>query len=358
MKPFVRVSVFQLFVMLYISRMVINVTYSSYNADTASLRFGIISAFVALTGTLLMAVPVLFMFKTNNGRTVTDNGYMLFKKWGAAVAVLYGLYFLWVLINTLSQFNIMVTNVVNPTASSFVLSLAVVVASMYAACKGIEALGRASTIIFFFVVVALVILICALLPTADLLNIEPITVNHTENIIEITINMLSKNACIPALAILLPFATGNMKKAVVWWSVAVYLSTALLIFIIVSVLGDYLETQIFPVYSITALASLGVTKRLDGIFLGVWTAGLFVKTSLFMYLLSACVKRIFGEKISKWSILICGVLVLGVSVGISSADGLFNILFSDNVMLILTVLTGVAIPLILAIINKFKIKGG
>lgn len=358
MKPFVRVSVFQLFVMLYISRMVINVTYSSYNADTASLRFGMISAFVALIGTLLMAVPILLMFKTNNGRTVTDNSYLLLKKWGAIVAVIYGLYFLWVLINTLSQFNIMVTNVVNPTSSSFVLSLAVVVASMYGAYKGIEALGRASTIIFFFVVVALIILICALLPTADLLNLEPITVNHTSKVLEITLNMLSKNACIPALAILLPFATGNMKKGVIWWSVAVYLSTALLIFIIISVLGDYLETQIFPVYSITALASLGVTKRLDGIFLGVWTAGLFVKTSLFMYLLSACVKRIFNDKISKWSILICGVLVLGTSVGISSTNGLFNILFSNNVMLILTLVTGVAIPLILVIINKFKIKGG
>ncbi len=358
MKPFVRVSVPQLFIMLFISRMVINVTYSSYNADTSNLRFGVASAFLAIAGTLVMSVPVFFMYKTSNKRTVTDNSYLLFKKWGAIVAVIYGLYFLWVLINTLSQFNIMVTNVVNPTSSSLVLSLAVVVASMYGAYKGIEALGRASTIIFFFIAIALIILMFALLPSVDLLNLEPITTKHTRNIFEIALNMLSKNSCIPALAILLPFAKGNIKKGVIWWVIAVYLSTALLILIITTVLGDYLETQIFPVYSITALASLGVTKRLDGIFLGVWTAGLFVKTSLFMYLLSACVKRIFGEKTSKWSILICGVLVLGASVLISSTDGLFQILFSNNIMLILTLLTGVAIPLILGIINKSKIKGG
>ncbi len=358
MKPFVRVSVGQLFVMLYISRMVINVTYSSYNADTSTLRYGMLSSLFALVATLLMSVPVFIMFKTSNGRTVTDNSYLLFKKWGAIVAVLYGLYFLWVLINTLTQFNIMVTNVLNPTASVFILSLAVITASMYGAYKGIEALGRASTIIFFFIAVAMIILFCTLIPQTDLLNVEPITLQDSKGISKIAISMISKNSCIPALAILLPFAKGNSKRGVVWWAIAVYLSTALLILIITAVLGDYLETQIFPVYSITALASLGVTERLDGLFLGVWTAGMFVKISLFLYLLSACVKRIFGETISRWSILICGALVLIASMGISAKEGLFQMIFNNNLMLILTLVTGVVIPLVLSIINKFKIKGG
>lgn len=357
MKPFVRVSVCQLFIMLYISRMVINVTYSSYNSDTSALRYGMLSAVFAIVATLLMSVPVFIMFKTSNGRTVTDNAYLLFKGWGAIIAVVYGLYFLWVLINTLTQFNIMVTNVLNPTASVFILSLAVVTASMYGAYKGIEALGRASTIIFFFIISALIILLCTLIPQADLLNVEPITMHDSKDVAEIAVNMISKNSCIPALAILLPFTRGNSKKGIVWWAVAVYLSTALLILIITAVLGDYLETQIFPVYSITALASLGVTERLDGLFLGVWTAGMFVKVSLFMYLLSACVKRIFGETISRWSILICGVLVLGASMGISAKEGLFQMIFNNNLMLILTLITGVVIPLMLSIINKIKVKG-
>lgn len=358
MKPFVRVSVCQLFIMLYISRMVINVTYSSYNANTSTLRYGMLSSVVALVITLVMSVPVFLMYKTSNGRTVTDNSYLLFKKWGSIVAIIYGLYFLWVLINTLTQFNIMVTNVLNPTASVFILSLAVVIASMYGAYKGIEALGRASTILFFFIIIALIILLCTLFPQTDYRNIEPVTLQDTGSVTAIALSMISKNSCIPALAILLPFAKGDCKKGIVWWATAVYLSTALLIMIIIAVLGDYIETQIFPVYSITALASLGVTERLDGLFLGVWTAGIFVKISLFMYLLSACVKRIFGDTISRWSILICGALVLGISLAISTKDGLFGTIFNNNIMLILTLLTGVAIPLVLSVINKFKIKGG
>lgn len=354
MKSFVRVSVCQLFIMLYISRMVVNVTYSGHTSEVHSLQYGVVAALISLAITLLMVIPVYLMFKTNNGRTVTDNSYLLFKKFGAIIAIIYGLYFLWVLINTLSQFNIMVTNVLNPTASVFILSLAVVVASMYGAYKGIEALGRASTIIFIFVIATLIILFCSLLPKVNLLNLEPINIDNSEDIMKIVTNFMAKNSCIPAMAILLPFAKGNTRSGVIWWAVAVYISTAVIIVLIIAVLGDYLQTQVFPVYSLTAVASLGVTKRLDGLFLGVWTAGMFVKISLFMYLLSACVKRIFGEAISRWSILISGVLVLVISMVISVTEGLFDLIFNKYIFLILTLVTAVIIPLFLACVNKIK----
>lgn len=357
MKPFVRVSIGQLFIMLYISRMVVNVTYSSYTSDVHSLHYGIVASLFAFLLTLIMLLPTYIMFKTNEGRTITDNGYLLFKKFGAVISIIYGLYFLWVLINTLSQFNVMVTNVLSPTASVFVLSVAVVTASMYGAYKGIEALGRASTIIFVMIITALIILFFALLPKVDFLNIEPVSFKNTADISEVTMNMLAKNSCIPAMAILLPFAKGKTGKKVVWWVVAVYVSTAIIILLITAVLGDYLETQVFPVYTVTAVASVGVVERLDGLFLGVWTAGMFIKVSLFIYLLSACVKRIFGETISRWSILICGVIVLLVSMGISATKGMFNLVFSNSIFLCFTLLTAIVIPLFIAIMNKIKKVG-
>ncbi len=354
MKPFVRLSVFQLFAMLYISRMVVNVTYSSYTSDINSLHYGMVAALIALPLTIVMTIPVYLMFKTGDGRTVTDNAYDLFKKWGSIIAVVYGLYFLWILINTLSQFNVMVTNVLNPTASVLVLSLAVVVASMYGAYKGIEALGRASTVIFIFITVALIILFCTLVPKVDTLNYIPVTTENTQNIFSVVTNMLAKNSCVSAMAILLPFVKGKTRGTVTWWSIAVYVTTAVFILLITGVLGDYLETQVFPVYTLTAVASLGVTERLDGLFLGVWTAGMFVKISLYIYLLSACVKRIFGEVISRWSILICGVLVLVTAMGITATDGLFDMMFNNRLLLILTLITSVVIPLFIAVANKIK----
>lgn len=128
------------------------------------------------------------------------------------------------------------------------------------------------------------------------------------------------------------FCQRKCKKGIASWVFGVYISTAILVAVITAVLGDYLQTQVFPVYSVTAIASLGVTERLDGLFLGVWTAGMFVKISLFIYLLSACVKRIFGEVISRWSILICGIIVLISAMTISATEGMFDLLFNNYIL--------------------------
>lgn len=356
MKTLERLSAGQLFMMLYISRMVVNVTYSSYSSDVSSLRYGVTASVIAMVITFLMLIPVYFMIKTNKNRSITDNAYSVFKWLGTAVAVIYGLYFLWILINTISFFDIMVKNVVNPNTSVFILSLAVVGAAVYAAYRGIEALGRASSLIFVIITAALIVLIFSLIPKADILNTEAPAIENSRDIFKMIFNAVAKNSCIPAMAFLLPSTSGNIRRGAVYWVVGVYLSMAVMIFIIVAVLGDYLDTQVFPVYTVTAIASLGVTRRLDGIFLGVWTAGMFVKISLFIHLISMCVKRVFGNKAAKLSIVLSGTVVVFISTAVSGTNGMFNLLFDTKILFWFTLLTGAAVPFILGIINVSRKK--
>ena len=51
-------------------------------------------------------------------------------------------------------------------------------------------------------------------------------------------------------------------------------------------------------------------KRLDALFLGIWTTGLFAKMALFLYLVSLCIHRIWGAVAARWSILISGAIVV------------------------------------------------
>lgn len=356
MKTLERLSAGQLFMMLYISRMVVNVTYSSYSSDVSSLRYGVTASVIAMVITFFMLIPVYFMIKTNKNRSVTDNAYSVFKWLGTTVAVIYGLYFLWILVNTISFFDIMVKNVVNPNTSVFMLSLAIVGAAVYAAYRGIEALGRASSIIFIIITTALIVLIFSLIPEADILNTEPPGMENSSDIMKTVFNAVAKNSCIPAMAFLLSLTSGNKKRGAVCWALGVYLSMAVMIFIITAVLGDYLDTQVFPVYTVTAVASLGVTRRLDGIFLGVWTAGMFVKISLFIYLISVCVKRILGNKAAKLSIILSGAVIVIASTAVSGTNGMFDFLFDTKLLFAFTVLTGAVIPFILGIINISRKK--
>lgn len=352
----VTISAAQLFVLLFISRTIVNITYSLYIADTSQMWDNLISTVISFFLTLLMVVPVYLLYKRDKPHSILDQGYMAFKKFGAAIAILYALYFIWVLCYTLSLFDLFVTDLMNPKISSAVLSFGVIIASVYGAYKGIEALGRTSGLILIAVLAAFVFLVCALTPQIDPLNYKPLFYDGASGTVNGVLLMLARNSCIPALAILLPFAKGNVKKGIGWWCTAIYGSSALVIFLVVGVLGDYLSTQPFPVYSATSVAQIGVFQRMDAVFLGVWTAGIFIKCALFLYLVSLCVKKMWGEKAARISIIVTGAAVLLMTYGITASNALMSILFNNNVLLALTLITAVAVPLIVLFAGRKRRK--
>ena len=81
-------------------------------------------------------------------------------------------------------------------------------------------------------------------------------------------------------------------------------------------------------------------------------AGIFLKSALFILLVSLCIKTIWGEKAAKLSIPITGAAVLLISYGISKSHLLQSIVFSNSVLLALTLLAAVILPLVLLIKNR------
>lgn len=349
-----KISVAQLFILLFLSRMIVTVTYSTYIADISKMWCMSIASLCGLVLTLVMVLPVYFLHRTDNRLTVADNGYALFGRGGAVIAIIYGFYFLWVMLYTLSLFNLFVTDLMNPSISVIALSSAVIIASAYGAWKGIEAIARTSTIILFAVIIALIFVICTLFNKIDVYNYTPINWSNGGDIGDAVLSMLARNSCIPAMAMLFPFANGKIKRGVVAWAVFVYLTIAVMVFIIVGVLGDYLKTQVFPVYSLTSLAQWGVLQRLDGVFLGVWTANMFIKIALMIYLISACVKRIAGEIAGRITIIASAVVVLVVSLLLSANSNIMSILFNNYILITATGITAVVIPLLLLVMKKLK----
>ena len=349
-----RLSAFQFFGMLYISRMVINVTYSRYNADTNNLKYALFSVIIALPLTILMLIPVHRAIQSGNGKNIIDSVYRISKKFAAVIAIIYTLYFVWVLLHTITLFDVMVMHVFTPDLSVTVLSAIGIGACIYGVNRGIQSLGRASILFFVLIAVALVILVCTLIPEIDIFHFEMPSSENLSAIAQMTLNSVAKNSCIPAMTFLLPLTNGSHHKITILWATAVHFSTALMTFLMVTVLGEFVRTQTFPVYTVTAVASLGVTRRFDGIFMGVWLIGMFVKVSLFLWLFSVCVKKFFGRRTAKCSVVLCSAGVLILSAVISHTENLFSVLFSNSIMFIATLITAVIVPLTVYFLNRAK----
>ena len=59
----ITISAAQLFVMLFISRTIVNITYSLYIAETSEMWDNLVSAVISFFLTLLMVIPVYLLYK-------------------------------------------------------------------------------------------------------------------------------------------------------------------------------------------------------------------------------------------------------------------------------------------------------
>ena len=112
-----------------------------------------------------------------------------------------------------------------------------------------------------------------------------------------------------------PLTKGNIRKGFFAWVFSTHITLIILILVIVGVLGDFVKTQIFPIYAAASVAEMGIIKRVDALFFAVWTTCLFVKISLGLHLFSLCVKKILGEKAARISILLERRLFLLIAFG-------------------------------------------
>ncbi len=352
------ISVSQLFIMLFISRTIVNLTYSIYVADISNMWEHLISCIGAFILSIVMTIPVYYLNKTSKNYSILDVSYSAFSKFGAVFAIIYAIYFIWVLCYTLSLFDLFVTDLMNPKISSIALSLAVMVASIYGSYKGIEALARTSTIVFIAILALFVFLGVSLFSQVNQTNIEPLFYDGPTKALDGVLFMLARNSCIPVMAVLLSMTKGDNKKikrGIFFWSFGIYGFSALFIYLTVGVLGKYyLATQAFPLYTAASVAEIGIFQRLDSVFLGVWTAGIFIKTSLFIYLVSICIKKVWGETASKISIAVTGVAVLICAFGVTSSVEIMSILFNNYILMVFTFVTAILIPIVLLIKKRNK----
>lgn len=343
----------QLFVLLFISRAIVTVTYSPELSAGDDMWNHLMSALISFPLTLLMLAPVLLLRKQNAAMSVLEYSEDIFKRFSVIIILFYAAYFILVCGYGISLYNKFILLGVNGEIPIFAVSAAVIIASCYGAFKGIEAMARASGMILVGLLATVLILIFALTPSVEPENYRSILSISGESVYNGTVLMISRMSCIPALAVLYPIVKGNVTRGGVLWSSFIFITIMIFIILITGSLGDYLKYSLFPVYQAAKAVNIGFLQRLDALFIGLWTAGLFCRLSLFLYLFSLCIGKIFGKRSSRLAIALGGaaVLIFGM---LTSDMGFGSFIFNSSFWLWLTMTAAVIIPSVLLILYKIK----
>ncbi|MGN0470981.1 MAG: GerAB/ArcD/ProY family transporter, partial [Acutalibacteraceae bacterium] len=149
----------QLFVLFFISRIIIAVFCSPKISGVNTLWDYFLPVIISLFLSMLMLVPVLVMYRQNRQMSVSEYSYRYFGKAGNVITILYALYFFVGCVYSLSVYYGFLKFISPDGIQISLILILLVIACVYASFKGLEAVSRLSGIVLVIIIIAAVILI-------------------------------------------------------------------------------------------------------------------------------------------------------------------------------------------------------
>lgn len=342
------VTVPQIFTLLFITRFIMCIAYINIGVDMWTMA---VSSLISYVFTFILVIPLYFFNKKYPSYTIGECSNILLGKFGIIITVIFGLQFLLSGCRTMYDFDIFVQKTQHTNISPHIILICLILASCYGALKGIEGLCRSSGFIIIALVIGIIFIVTALFPKIDGYNFTPIFINDFNGILDGVIFFISQTICVPILLYLLPMAKGNKVKGFVIWNSLIYGLLFILFIIINGALGNYLDTSEFPVYTATVVAEIGILQRLEAFYIGLWAAGLFLRLSLIIYLITLCLKDIFKIERYKYTIWFVGVMLLCFSHLLNKSDTLSKYIYNPAINFCTVIFTSIIIPVILLIVG-------
>ncbi len=240
---------------------------------------------------------------------------------GKPVRVGYGLLALFVIYLDLLQFGSFAQRTVKAEFSVELLTAALAVVGLLGAVYGLEAIGRAATVIAAVGLVTLLVFVAILLPQMHRICFPPATFSGVSNIALHTVRELPRTAEVAVLAVLYPSVTGKVGRAYGWFVGLTAALTLLICLVTTGVLGNYAGIVAYPFYTAVTAASPYVELAVAVLWLGT----VFVRVTLFGTVYLEQIRRLFGER-ACWPAVGGGAVALTGAVWLSKNGGPWQLL--------------------------------
>ena len=344
-----KISAFQFFTMLFLTRTLTTVTYlSSYTENIRLSDMLIQPIFRIAIGTAIM-LPLYFLYKKNMDKNLLDMLSSKSKAFARVVAILYVAFFFYFTVVTIARLDLFAGTVVFPETDLTYILIFAIVLCCYGAFLGLEALGRSSVISIAFVVPALMFIMVTLIKKIDLLNLTPLFYNGVTPVVKVAMDSVGQTVEYAIIATALPRVKGNVKKGFFIWLISQTFLMAVMFFFACAVMGNFASTQLFPFHTLASLAEFSMFSRLDAVFTSVWIMCAFIKAGLLIYLQTDILTMYFGKFKRTTYIIVVGLMTIFANLLISGQIRWFTLVDNSTIKIILTGVTVVLLPMIVLI---------
>lgn len=346
------ISSMQFFMTLFLCETLLFFGFSKYTLSGGSVFWVLL--FSVLTGVLplIAALPSYLLMKDapkSYSVLLTD----WFPKFSLVIKLFYLVCFSVFCAFLLTVFGTFMAEQINRDTSVIVVIFILLVISAFCSAKGTEALTRTSVIVFVFAVFALLFLVVGLVMKVDIGNLTAVFKEHKGDAGDTLVYLGLSVIPFCTLPFFLKNLKGKIKKNLIVFSLISFVFTAVIAFLILSVLGPYAQTQNYPAFTLSKMAEISILKGGDGILFALLTGAAFIFIALFF---------IAGNKVvcahpSKAFSIAFAIITFALCMLMCFVPGVFQFFTNKILLLIFAVTAAFVIPLCLLCYQKFRKRG-
>lgn len=339
------ISSLELFSVLFISSLYSAMMYSMHTVSVISPLSHPLSMVISAFIVLLLIIPLKFFLKKSGKENIIVYAQTHKPALAPLFSALYIIYFIYCAVFSMVIFSFLLQSFINPELAYWQFFLFAALCCCYAGIKGISSVSKTASILLALIVLFLLFIIGSLSSMINPLNLSDYTLESLDKLPENIIHAVSQASCMPALFIFAKKLNNDVSKTLKRWIIVSYTVYVILSVISFGVLGTFAKEAPFPLYASTQLIESGSFKRLDIIFLFLWTVGMFINVSLSMYSIRETANNTFTAVKARAIYFICTAAVFVLSLCCACFGTVKAILINTKLLLLLFLAAAVIAPI-------------
>lgn len=301
---------------------------------------------------LVSSIPVLIFVKRSRTKGLFECAGEVSPVFARVLAFVIAAVFIYGTVRTVARFDLFSSSVMFPNENIFILLAAIVALSGYGAYLGLSSLGKSAVVISVFFVSASVFILLSLLDKTDIRNFTPLFENGTAEFLKEGAGYTSFAVETGLIPVLLPRISGKIYRGYFLWIASSLVTITAFAALTVASLGSFANTQMFPLFTLSALGEFAFIQRLDALETAAWILGVVLKTSFFINISVFSLRTAFPKISEKAGIIAVCAVVTGAVALIS--PNITNFLFfgESGGTLIVYALTVIVIPSLVLLTNR------
>lgn len=302
MKAINKITLWQMICMVTISRIMHTYTYLPILLTEPRNQDSWLQIILTIPYSILFSLPLLLLVNKFKNEQTIDMATKIWGKLGGKIFIGTMVIFLFFCgVTCLAMAVSFINNYIFYFTPYYIIMLFVLVPALYISIKGISTIARLSVIIFIVILASIILFFLLGIPQMEFSNLLPIM--QDSNLWVFNQGAIIEGSKFSDIIIifLLYFHLENVKQINKSYFSTLFLSITIIIFIIIpvfTVLGVELATKVWNPYYffVRQIEVYDFIQRVEIISVIVWFSGVIIKSSIYLYLASYYIAKIFNTR--------------------------------------------------------------